>query len=148
MSAIRVAPHEYRDPMTHQPFTPEPPRAHEVYPITRRKATPAELARFEDPVREEPRVSPIRIPQGPPKASESIGLVPRHREAFRSDLAVIDALRASHGNISAAGDRLGMSCSGVWRRVDRMRRSGSLPADLVTGRAVQYAARRPRGFRR
>ena len=148
MSALRPSHAVYLDPMTHQPFTPEPPRAHEVYPITRRKATPAELARFDEPVREEPRVSPIRIPQGPPKASESIGLVPRHREAFRSDLAVIDALRASHGNISAAGDRLGMSCSGVWRRVDRMRRSGSLPADLVTGRAVQYAARRPRGFRR
>ena len=125
MSAIRVAPHEYRDPMTHQPFTPEPPRAHEVYPITRRKATPAELARFEDPVREEPRVSPIRIPQGPPKAAESIGLVPRHRAMPKVSDADIVAEMAT-GTVKDAARHFRVGYATMHRRVAAMRRAGVL----------------------
>ena len=121
MSAIRVAPHEYRDPMTHQPFTPEPPRAHEVYPVTTRKATPDELARLGGPA----TGSAIHIPQRPPKPSASIGMVPSHRHMEHvSDAAVRDQMAA--GTVMDAARHFRVGYATMHRRVAAMRRAGVL----------------------
>lgn len=70
----------------------------------------------------------------------------QHRScATASDWTVVETLRATGGNISAAADLLHFSASAMWRRVGQLRAAGRLPADVVTGRAVMYAARRPRG---
>ncbi|MFZ2226177.1 MAG: helix-turn-helix domain-containing protein [Candidatus Moraniibacteriota bacterium] len=65
--------------------------------------------------------------------------------ANATDWTVIETLRATGGNISAAADLLRFSPAAMWRRVSTMRNADRLPADVVTGRAVMYAARRPRG---
>lgn len=128
MSAIRTRDGEYVDPMTRQPFTPEPPRAHEVYPVEVRKATPEELARFDDPVDPEPRVSPIHF--APARPIDAIGLVPkrmakatRRRSAALSAMtdAEIRAAIREHGTARRAAAAIGVAEVTMYRRTRAMR---------------------------
>ena len=139
MSAIRL--NDYRTgEVTVVPFVTDlvvnPPG-----PVTRRFLTPEERALRDDtpppmlPVRgilKEREVRPKR------KQPQPV------RRVLHSDHAIIEAVRACGGNLSAAADRLGTSATTMWRRSRELQRKGRWPADLVTGRAVMYSARRPR----
>ena len=113
MSALRTVRGEYVDPMTRQPFTPEPPRAHEVYPVEVRKATPEELARFDDPVDPEPRVSPIHF--APARPIDAIGLVPTQRRLSPGKVAEVRRLMAAYPSASAAARAQGVSVATMCR---------------------------------
>jgi hypothetical protein len=138
VSAIRLN-GTYLDPYTRQPYVPEEPRGVMVFDPCRRKATPEELARLDDP-------APSRIVDG-------IGLVPRPPRGVLtdaevrsrrgscsgvSDFMVSETVRSCGGNVSAAAALLTVPPSSLHRRVGSMLAHGLLSPDVagMLGRGV------------
>jgi hypothetical protein len=140
VSALRVGHGVYVDPWTHMEITgPQPLPTVPEAPVFRRRATPEELARLDDP-------APSRIVDG-------IGLVPRPPRGVLtdaevrarrgscsgvSDFMVAETVRACGGNVSAAAALLTVPPSSLHRRVGSMLAHGLLSPDVagMLGRGV------------
>jgi len=154
VSALRTAPGVYLDPMTRRPYVPEVLTQDPPSPVIPRKATPEELARLDGPdlgrmvdsIGLIPRPIRGQVTDAEKqrrtdlRASAKRGAEATRVEGIRramlkargiTDEMVIDALRTSGGNRAAAGRAVGLTESGMWRRVTSMTGRGVLPPDVA-----------------